>query len=162
YLQDRGVKRLYLMAPNYQAGKDALTGVKRYFKGELVGEVYTSLNQLDFAAELAQMRAAKPEALYVFYPGGLRISFVKQYAQAGLPKELPLSSAFTIDPTTLEAQGDAAVGTFQTAFWNEDLKVPASEKFVAAFKKKYGYTPSTYSAQAYDAAQLIASGLKAV
>jgi branched-chain amino acid transport system substrate-binding protein len=161
YLQDKGVKKLYLMAPNYQAGKDALTGVKRAFKGTIAGEVYTSLSQLDYAAEIAQMRAAKPDALYVFYPGGFGISFLKQYAQAGLAKEIPLYSAFTVDTTTLAAQGDAAVGTFQSAFWNVDLKIPASEKFVAAFEKKYGYVPSTYSAQAFDSAQLIDSALKA-
>src|SRR6266436_6095374 len=90
YLQDKGVKKLYLMAPNYQAGKDALTGVKRQFKGEIVGEVYTNISQLDFAAEIAQLRAAKPDALYIFYPGGLGISFVKQYAQAGLTKQNPV------------------------------------------------------------------------
>lgn len=161
YLQDMGVKKLYLLAPNYQAGKDALTGVKRPFKGEIAGEVYTSLSQLDYAPEIAQMRAAKPDALYVFYPGGFGISFLKQYSQAGLAKEIPLYSAFTVDTTTLAAQGDAAVGTFQSAFWNVDLKNPASEKFVAAFEKKYGYVPSTYSAQAFDSAQLIDSALKA-
>jgi len=162
YIQDKRVKRLYLMAPNYQAGKDALTGVKRQFKGEIVGEVYTNISQLDFAAEIAQMRAASPDALYVFYPGGLGISFVKQYAQAGLTKQIPVYSAFTVDTTTMEAQGDAAVGTFQSAFWNVDLKLPANGKFVAAFVKKYGYVPSTYSAQAFDSAQLIASAVKAV
>jgi branched-chain amino acid transport system substrate-binding protein len=162
YIQDKGVKRLYLMAPNYQAGKDALTGAKRQFKGEIAGEIYTNISQLDFAAEIAQLRATKPDALYVFYPGGLGISFVKQYAQAGLTREIPLYSAFTVDTSTMEAQGDAAVGTFQSAFWNVDLKVPANEKFVAAFVKKYGYVPSTYSAQAFDSAQLIASAVKAV
>ena len=162
YLQDKGVKKLYLLAPNYQAGKDALTGVKRLFKGEIAGEVYTSLSQLDYAPEIAQLRAAKPDALYVFYPGGFGVSFLKQYAQAGLTRQIPLYSAFTVDTTTMGAQGDAAVGTFQSAFWNVDLKVPASEKFVAAFEKKYGYVPSTYSAQAFDSARLIDSAIKAV
>jgi branched-chain amino acid transport system substrate-binding protein len=162
YLQDKGVKRLYLMAPNYQAGKDALTGVKRQFKGEIAGEVYTALSQLDYAAEIAQMRAAKPDALYVFYPGGFGITFLKQYAQAGLTTEIPMYSAFTVDTASLAAQGDAAIGTFQSAFWNVDLKNAANEKFVAAFEKKYGYVPSTYSAQAFDSAQLIDSALKAV
>ncbi len=162
YLQDKGVKRLYLMAPNYQAGKDALAGVKRFFKGEIAGEVYTSLSQLDYAAEIAQLRAAKPDALYVFYPGGFGITFLKQYAQAGLSKEIPLYSAFTVDTTTLAAQGDAAAGTFESAFWNVDLKIPASQAFVAAFEKKYGYVPSTYAAQAYDSALLIDSAVKAV
>jgi branched-chain amino acid transport system substrate-binding protein len=157
----KGVKKLYLMAPNYQAGKDALTGVKRQFKGEIAGEVYTALSQLDYAPEIAQMRAAKPDALYVFYPGGFGITFLKQYAQAGLTQQIPMYSAFTVDTASLEAQGDAAVGTFQSAFWNVDLKNAANEKFVAAFEKKYGYVPSTYSAQAFDSAQLIDSAIKA-
>jgi len=161
HAQDTGIKKVFLMAPNYQAGKDALTGVKRQFKGEIVGEVYTALSQLDYAAEIAQMRASNPEALYVFYPGGLGITFLKQYAQAGLSKQIPLYSAFTVDTASLEAQGEAAVGTFQSAFWNVDLKNAANEKFVAAFEKKYGYVPSTYSAQAFDSAQLIDSAVKA-
>jgi branched-chain amino acid transport system substrate-binding protein len=162
YVQDQGHKRVYLMAPNYQAGKDALAGFKRYFKGEVAGEVYTTINQPDYSAELAQLRAARPDALYVFYPGGMGVNFVKQYAQAGLLKDVPFFSAFTVDETTLKAQGDAAVGTFGTAFWNTGLKNSASEKFVADFEKKYGYTPSNYAAQAYDAALLIDSGVRAV
>jgi branched-chain amino acid transport system substrate-binding protein len=162
HVQDKGVKRVYLMAPNYQAGKDALTGFKRYFKGEVVGEVYTQINQTDYSAELAQLRAAKPDALYTFHPGGLGVNFVKQYAQAGLMSEVPFYSAFTIDETTLKAQGDAAVGTFGTAFWSADLKNPVNERFVAEFRKKFGYEPSTYSAQSYDAALLLDAGIKAV
>src|SRR5262245_30729438 len=162
HVQDRGVKRVYLMAPNYQAGKDALAGFKRYFKGEVVGEVYTQINQTDYSAELAQLRAAKPDALYTFHPGGLGVNFVKQYAQAGLMSEVPFFSAFTIDETTLKAQGDAAVGTFGTAFWSADIKNPANEQFVAEFRKKFGYEPSTYSAQSYDAALLLDAGIKAV
>jgi branched-chain amino acid transport system substrate-binding protein len=162
HVQDKGYKRVYLMAPNYQAGKDALAGFKRYFKGEVAGEVYTTINQPDYSAELAQLRAAKPDALYTFHPGGMGVNFVKQYAQAGLLQEVPFFSAFTIDETTLKAQGDAAVGTYGTAFWNTDLKNPANERFVAEFRKKYGYTPSNYSAQSYDAALMIDHGIRAV
>jgi len=162
HVQDKGYKRVYLMAPNYQAGKDALAGFKRYFKGEVVGEVYTAINQPDYSAELAQLRAVRPDALYTFHPGGMGVNFVKQYAQAGLLTEVPFFSAFTIDETTIKAQGEAAVGTFGTAFWNSDLKNPANERFVAEFKKKYGYPPSTYSAQSYDAALLLDSAIKAV
>jgi branched-chain amino acid transport system substrate-binding protein len=162
YLQDKGVKRVYIMAPNYQAGKDNMAGFKRYFKGEIVDEVYTAVNQPDYSAEITALRSAKPEAAYVFYPGGMGINFVKQYAQAGLIKTIPLYSAFTVDATTVEAQGEAAVGTFGTAFWTLDLKNPANEKFVADFRKKYNYEPSTYAAQAYDSAQLIDAAIKAV
>jgi branched-chain amino acid transport system substrate-binding protein len=162
HVQDKGYKKVYLMAPNYQAGKDALAGFKRFYKGEVIGEVYTTINQPDYSAELAQLRAAKPDALYTFHPGGMGVNFVKQYAQAGLLKEVPLFSAFTVDETTVKAQGDAAVGTFGTAFWNADLKNPVNERFVAEFRKKYGYSPSTYAAQSYDAALLLDAGIRAV
>lgn len=161
YLQTKGVKRVFLMAPNYQAGRDGLAGFKRYFKGEVVNEIYTTVNQPDYSAELAQIRAAKPEAVYVFYPGGMGVNFVKQYAQAGLSKEFPLYSAFTVDATTLAAQGDAAVGTFTAAFWTADLDNAASKRFVADYRKKYGSTPSTFAAQGYDAARLLDAGIRA-
>jgi branched-chain amino acid transport system substrate-binding protein len=161
YLQDKGIKRLYLMAPNYPAGKDAVNGVKQLYKGQVVDEVYTALNQPDYSAEIATLRAAKPEAVEVFYPGGMGINFVKQYAQAGLMKQIPLYSVFTVEATTAEAQGDAAIGTFGTAFWTADLKNPANEKFVAGFRKKYNHEPSMYAAQAYDSALLIGSAIKA-
>ena len=161
HVQDKGYKNVYLMAPNYQAGKDSLTGFKRFYKGKVADEVYTTVNQLDYSAEIAQLRAAKPDAVFVFYPGGMGINFVKQYAQAGLIKDVPLFSAFTIDATTLDAQGDAAIGTFQTAFWAFDLKNPVNDKFVSGFQAKFKYMPSTYSAQAYDAALLIDAAIKA-
>jgi branched-chain amino acid transport system substrate-binding protein len=162
YLQDKGYKRVYPMAPNYQAGKDALAGVKRYYKGEVVGEVYTTVNQPDYSAEIAQMAAANPEALYVFYPGGMGINFVKQYAQAGMKEKVPMHSAFTIDTTTLPAQGDAALGMLGTAFWTDGLDNPVNKKFVDAFVAKHGRVPSTYAAQSYDGALLIDSAVKAV
>lgn len=163
YLQDQGVKSLYLMAPNYQAGKDGLAGVKRYFKGDIVGEVYTKINQPDYAAELAQLRAAKPEAVFVFYPGGMGINFIKQYAQAGLKEEIPLyTTAFTLDQSVLQAMGDAALGLLNSSFWSPDLKNPVNEKFVNDFKAAYNRLPSLFAAQGYDAALLIDSAISAV
>jgi branched-chain amino acid transport system substrate-binding protein len=163
YLQDKGVKRLYLMAPNYQAGKDALAGVKRYFKGEIVGEVYTTLNQPDYAAELAQLRAAKPEAVFAFYPGGMGINFVKQYAQMGLKAEIPFyAPAFTVDHTILPAQGEAALGIVNSSFWSPDLPNPVNRKFVADFQQTYGRVPSLYAAQGYDAALFIDKAVHSV
>jgi branched-chain amino acid transport system substrate-binding protein len=160
HLQTTGVKKVYLVAPNYNAGKDAMRGFKSAYKGEVVGESYPGMNQLDFAAEISQIRAAKPDAVYVFLSGGMGVNFTKQYAQARLVDEIPMYSAFTIDAITLPAVGEAAVGTFQSNLWNADLKLPANEKFVAAFQKKYGYLPSNYAAQSYDAARLIGAALK--
>jgi branched-chain amino acid transport system substrate-binding protein len=155
YLQDIGVERLYVMAPNYQAGWDAIAGVKRYFEGEIVGEVYTALNQPDYAAELAALRAAEPEATFVFYPGGMGVNFVKQYAQAGLKEIAPLYTAFTIDEITLDAQGEAALGNFGSTFWTPELDNPVNARFVGDFEATYGRVPSPYAAQGYDAAVLL-------
>jgi branched-chain amino acid transport system substrate-binding protein len=157
------VKRVYLMAPNYPAGKDFLAGFKRSFKGEIVDEVYTGFGQLDYAAEIAQLRAKKPEAVFFFYPGGMGINFVKQYAQAGLKAEIPLyGPAFSLDQTVLPAMGDAALGAFASTFWSEGFDNPASKKFVEDFEKEYGRIPSQSAAQAYDGARLIDAALKAI
>lgn len=159
YLQDKGYKKVYLMAPNYQAGKDALEGVKRYFKGTIAGEVYTTVNQPDYSAEIAQAAASGADALYVFYPGGMGINFTKQYTQAGLKARLPLHSAFMLDATTFPAIGDAAVGLLGTAFWTDGLDNPVNKKFVEDFVKKHNRVPSTYAAQSYDGALLINAAL---
>jgi branched-chain amino acid transport system substrate-binding protein len=162
YLQDKGVQDLYVMAPNYQAGKDMVAGLKRYYKGKIVDEVYTKLGQQDYQAEITQLRSKNPKAVFVFYPGGMGIQFVRQYVQAGLRDQIPLYSVFTVDETTLPALKDAAIGQYEARFWSPDLKVPASQKYVADFRKKFGYTPSYYGAQSYDAILLIDSAIKAV
>jgi branched-chain amino acid transport system substrate-binding protein len=162
YLQDKGVQDLYVMAPNYQAGKDMVAGLKRYYKGRIVDEVFTKLGQQDYQAEITQLRAKSPKAVFVFYPGGMGIQFVRQYVQAGLRDQIPLYSVFTVDETTLPALKESAIGQYEARFWSPDLKIPASEKYVAAFRKKYGYTPSNYGAQSYDAILLIDSAVRAV
>ena len=155
FAQDAGYKRVYLMAPNYQAGKDYIAGFKRLYKGQVLDEVYTQVNQPDYSAELAQLQAAGADAVFVFYPGGMGVNFVKQFGQAGLAKKLPLLSAFTVDGTTLSAQRDAAVGTISGAMWDVALTTPGNAEFVAAFTKKFGRTPSHYAAVGYDTARLL-------
>lgn len=160
FAQDRGLKRVYLMAPNYQAGKDMLSGFKRFYKGQVVEEVYTQVNQPDYSAEIAQLQAAKPEAVFVFYPGGMGINFVKQMSQAGLTGKLPLYSVFTVDGTTLPSLRDAAVGTTSGAMYDAALDNAENKKFVAAFEAKYKRTPSLYAAAGYDAANLLDVALR--
>jgi branched-chain amino acid transport system substrate-binding protein len=162
HMQDLGVSGVYVMAPNYAAGKDMVTGFKRYFKGKIVDEVYTKLGQQDYQAEITALRAASPKAVFVFYPADMGIQFLKQYAQAGLRDQIPLYSVYTVDETTLPAVGDAALGNFEARYWSPDLKVEASQKYVADFKKKFGYTPSYYGAQSYDGILLIDSAVRAV
>jgi branched-chain amino acid transport system substrate-binding protein len=159
---DLGYKRIYVLAPNYQAGKDAINGVKRYFKGQILEEVYTQVNQPDYAAEIAQAAAARPDALYVFFPGGMGINFLRQYQQAGLLGKIPLLSTATIDGTTLPAIKEAAIGTITASPYSPDLDNPQNKKFVANFRKKYGRIPSWFAAQSYDAAQLLDSALRKV
>ena len=159
YAQDKGYKSAFLMAPNYQAGKDSLAGFKRYFKGEVLDEVYTPLGQLDFSAELAKIAAAKPEAFFTFMPGGMGVNLVKQYRQAGLG-DTPFLSAFTTDESTLPAEKDDAIGFLGGANWAPNMDNPQSKAFVAAYEAAYGSVPGTYAMQAYDAALLIDSAIK--
>src|SRR5881227_2425128 len=162
FLTDSGVNDLYVMAPNYQAGKDMVAGLKRYYKGRIVDEVYTKMGQQDYQAEISQLRGKNPKAVFVFYPGDMGIQFLKQNAQAGLRDQIPLYSVYTVDETTLPAVGDAALGNFEARYWSPDLKNEASQRYVADFKKKFGYTPSYYGAQSYDGILLIDSAVRAV
>ena len=161
FLQESGVDDLYVLAPNYQAGKDMVAGLKRTYKRKIVEEIYTKPGQQDYQAEITQLRSKNPKAVYVFYPGGMGIQFVKQYVQAGLRDRIPLYSVFTVDETTLPALKESAIGQYEARFWSPDLNVPASKKYVADFEKKFGYTPSYYGAQSYDGMMLIDSAVRA-
>ncbi|MCP4077628.1 MAG: ABC transporter substrate-binding protein [Gammaproteobacteria bacterium] len=162
YVTDAGFKSAYILAPNYPAGKDALAGFKRFYKGKVVGEVYTKLGQSDYAAELANLRSTKPDAVFFFLPGGMGINFLKQYSQAGLNKTTPVfGPAFSFDARILKAVGDAAVGVHNGSQWNFDLDNATNKQFVSAFKEKYGRMPTLYASQGYDTANLIGSALKA-
>ncbi|MBA4221455.1 MAG: ABC transporter substrate-binding protein [Methylobacterium sp.] len=157
-----GYKKAFILAPNYQAGKDALAGFKRLFKGEVVGEVYTRLDQTDFAPEMAQIRAANPDVVFQFHPGGLGIAFLRQYQQAGLLGKTPMVLAEpSLDSTTLKAVGDAALGLSVTSHWNTDFDNASNKAFVEAFTKAYNRVPTYYASQGYDTALAIASALKA-
>lgn len=163
YVTDKGFKNVYLMAPNYPAGKDAISGFKRFYKGDIAAEVYTKLGQVDYAAEIANLRAAGPDAVFFFLPGGMGINFVKQYAQAGLMADAPLfGPAFSFDEGILKAVGDAALGTLNTSQYTHDLDNPANQAFAAAFMEAYGRKPSLYASQGYDAALLIDSAVAKV
>ena len=161
FLQDSNVNDLYVMAPNYQAGKDMVAGLKRYYKGRIVEEIYTKLGQQDYQAEISQLRSKNPKAVFVFYPGGMGIQFLKQYDQAGLRGQLPLYSVYTVDEISLPAVKEAALGNWETRFWSPDLKNPANQKYVADYKKKYAKLPVFYGAQSYDGIMLIDSAVKA-
>ena len=163
YMTDAGLNDVYIMAPNYAAGKDMLTGFKRTFKGRVADEVYTRLGQTDYQAEISQLRAKAPKAVMVFYPGGMGIQFMKQYSEAGLRGQIPLYSVFTLDELSIPAVRYAALGQFETRIWSPDLKTPANEKFVRDYQKKYGgKLPSFYGAQSYDGIMLIDSAVRAV
>ncbi len=158
YANDAGLKNSFILAPNYPAGKDALTGYKRMYTGELAGEIYTKLGQTDYAAEIAQIRASGADSVYFFLPGGMGISFLKQYAGSGV--DLPVvGPAFSFDQGILQAVGDAALGVKNTSQWSKDLDNEAKVEFVAAFQEKYGRLPSLYASQGFDTANLILSAL---
>ncbi len=163
YLNTKGVKSLYVVGPNYAAGKDMIAGVKRTYKGKLLGEDYTKWpDQLDFSAELTKIGAAKPDGIFIFYPGAHGVQFVKQWAQSGLNKTVPLYQVFSIDAITLPQQGELALGTLGAQEWVNDLPNDANKRYVADFKKKHNVYPSYYGAQSYDAIMLIASAAEAL
>src|SRR6195952_4198717 len=160
--QDRGYKRVYILVPNYQAGKDSAAGFKLDYKGEIVEETYIPLGTLDFQVELSKIASLKPDAVFTFIPGGMGVTLVKQYRQAGLADKIPVLSAFTVDESTLPAQQDAAIGMFGGSNWAPNLDNPQNKKFVTAYEAAYNSVPGTYAFQAYDAANLIDSAVKAV
>jgi len=163
YVSEAGFNNVYLLAPNYPAGKDHLAGFKRYYQGKIAGEVYTKLGQSDYAAEIATLRASTPDAVFFFLPGGMGINFLKQYAQSGLNESIPVfGPAFSFDERLLQAVGSAALGVKNGSQWSHDLDNPANRQFVAAFREAYGRTPTLYASQGYDAARLIAGALKKV
>jgi branched-chain amino acid transport system substrate-binding protein len=163
YMNTMGIKTVYLLGPNYAAGKDMLAGVASTFKGQVVGQDLTKWpDQLDFSAELTKVKAAKPGALFVFYPGAAGVQFLNQYVQSGLKGEVPLFTAFTIDSLSLPRQGDNALGVPGAQYWVNDLPNDANKKFVADFKAKHKTYPSFYGAQSYDAVGLINSAVVAV
>lgn len=162
YATDKGFRNVLTLAPNYQAGKDFVAGFKRQFKGNVIEELYPALNTTDFSAELAQIASKRPDALYVFMPGGLGVNFVKQFHQAGLSKSITVMSVSTVDGTTLPALRETALGWQSGTFWGPDFPNEANQKFVEAFEKRYNRIPSQYAAQSYDAAQLLDSAIRKV
>ena len=164
FASSRSFKKTAMIAPNYPAGKDALTGFKRRFKGEVGDESYIKLGQLDYSAELAQLRASKPDSLYFFLPGAMGINFIKQFVGAGLSKDITLvSSGFSADEDIIPAVGDPMLGLLNTSHWAHDLDNAPNKAFVAAFRKEYnGRYPSIYAAQAYDVILSMDAAVKAV
>jgi branched-chain amino acid transport system substrate-binding protein len=160
---DKGFKKAAILAPNYPAGKDALAGFKRYFKGEVVMEAYTPLSQLDYGAELAKMRSSGADAVYIFLPGGLGINFIKQFVGSGLSKDMTLfGPGFSADEDVIRAVGEPMLGMFNTSQWAHDMNSAVNKRFVADFQKDYGRLPTLYAAQGYDAARLMDAAVRDV
>ena len=158
---DKGFKHVALIAPNYPAGKDAIAGFKRFYKGDIASETYTALNQLDYGTELSKLRATKPDAVYIFLPGGMGINFIKQFVGAGLSKDITLfGPGFSGDEDVIKAVGEPMLGMFNTSQWGHDMNNAANKKFVAEFEKAYGRLPTLYAAQGYDAAHLIEAAVR--
>ncbi|ANQ84294.1 ABC transporter substrate-binding protein [Azoarcus olearius] len=163
FASDMGYKKVAMIAPNYPGGRESLEGFKHLYKGEIVEEIYTKLGQLDYAAELATIRVAKPDAVFFFLPGGMGVNFIKQFDGAGLSKTIPLlAPGFSADEDTIKAVGESITGLYNASQWAADLDNAANKRFVADYIKTYGRIPTMYAAQAYDTAMLIDSAVKKV
>jgi branched-chain amino acid transport system substrate-binding protein len=162
YLTEQKIDSVFVLAPNYQGGKDAIAGFKRGYKGSIAGEIYTPMQQTDFSAEISRVRAAKPGAVFVFYPGTWGVQWIKQYSEAELTGSIPLYSIYMLDEANIAATGKAAVGMYSVSHWANDIDNPANHDFVKSYTAKYGHAPSAFSAQGFDSMQLIASGIDGV
>jgi len=163
FVSERGIKNVYLIGANYPGGRENLSGFKRLYKGNIVDEVYTPMNQLDFSVDLATMQSKKPEAVFIFLPGGMGINFIKQFTAAGLGKSIQLLvPGYSADEDTIKPVGEALLGTINTSHWGHDFDNPQNKKFVADFEKEYGRLPTMYASQGYDTAMLIDSAVKKV
>ena len=163
YVNDKGFKNVVLVAPNYPGGKDAMVGFKRFYKGKVGEEVYTKLGQLDYAAELTQIRSLKPDAVFFFLPGGMGINFVKQFVAAGLSTDTQLfAPGFSADEDVIKAVGAPMLGMFNSSHWAHDMDNSENKRFVADFQKEFGRLPSLYASQGYDAALLIDGAVRDV
>lgn len=161
FMTDRGVKRAASLTANFQGGKDKISGLKRFYKGEIAEEIYTPLNQLDFAAELTQLKSIKPDGIFAFYPGSLGVTFVRQYQQAALLSSMPLYTTNTVEGANIEAMGQAINGVYVADTWTPGSSNAESKQFLAAFEKRYNREPSAYAAFSFDAAKLLDAAIKA-
>src|SRR3954469_8222296 len=162
YLTDKKVNNVLLIAPNFPGGRDAAAGFKRYYKGTIQKEIYTTLGQLDYGVEISQIRAKQPSAVYFFLPGGMGINFIKQYKQAGL-SSIPLyTQAFSADEDTFRGVGDAVLGVFNSSHWALEIDNAENRRFVSGFQKTYGRLPSAYAAQGYDVVMLMDAAVREV
>jgi branched-chain amino acid transport system substrate-binding protein len=163
YLQDKGFKNVATVVPNFVSGRDSVAGMKRYYKGPIPAEIYIKINQLDFSAEIAQLRAASPDAVFIFLPGAMGVNFVKQFQQSGMLGKVPLVGfGFNFEDDIVNATGDATVGAYNALQWSRDLDNPANKAFVEAFEKEYKRAPTAYAALGYDTAQLIDAAVRDV
>lgn len=163
YLTQKGFKNVFVVAPNYPGGKDVVAGFKRFYKGKIAEESYVKMGELDFAAELTQIRAAKPDSVFFFLPGGMGINFMKQWNQSGLGAQIPLfATGWNFDQDTLKALGDSTLGSLHAAHWSTDFDNPQSKQFVADFEKEYKRLPSIYASQGYDTAMLMDAAVRDV
>ncbi len=163
WMTDKKFNNVYLLAPNYPGGRENISGFKRYWKGKIVDEVYTKMGQLDFSAELAAMRAAKPEAVFIFMPGGMGINFIKQFVAAGMSKDIQLVvPAYSADEDTIKALGETLLGAFNSTHWAHDFPNPENRRFVEAFEREYKRLPALYAAQAWDTIALMDAAVRDV
>ncbi len=164
-LAKKGIKRVATITWKYAAGDENVRGFKEAFEkggGTVIKELNLPFPTVEFQALLTDIAAAKPEAVFTFFAGGGAVKFVKDYAAAGLKKTIPLYGAGFLTDGTLDAQGEAAEGLFTTLHYADSLNLPKDKSFRLNYAKTFKLQPDVYAVQGYDAAQILAIGLKAV
>jgi branched-chain amino acid transport system substrate-binding protein len=160
-------KEAFLIAPNYQAGKDMMGAFQETYTpagGKVVSEDYPKLGETDYAPYLTKIKQSGAKAVFAFFSGTDAVNFVKQYSQFGLKEGIKLTGAgFLTEPDVLPAQGAAAIGVLTGHFYTPLLDNPVNHRFVKEFRDKfYGKMPDGFACQGYDTAEVIVRALKAV
>jgi branched-chain amino acid transport system substrate-binding protein len=160
----KGHKKVVTITWKYAAGDESVKGFREAFEkggGQIVKELSLPFPGVEFQALLTEIASIKPDAVYTFFAGGGAVKFVKDYEAAGLKKTIPLYGAGFLTDGTLEAQGAAADGLLTTLHYGDALDLARDKAFRLGFAKAYKLQPDVYAVQGYDAAQMLAIGLKA-
>ena len=164
-LADRGIRNVVSLAWKYGAGEEAIAGFTEGFiksGGKSVRGLWIPFPNVEFQALLTEIASIKPDAVFVFFAGGGAAKFIKDYAAAGLRKNIPLFGSGFLTDGILDAVDNAAEGLETTLHYADGLNTKRDKEFRAGYTKAYKIDPDVYAVQGYDAGLLLALGLDAV
>jgi branched-chain amino acid transport system substrate-binding protein len=162
-------KPIVTTAANYGAGQESSSSFRAFYthnSGQLDGDTIFSQfpSQADYQPIISQIQGRKPGAVWCFPAGGTEsIKFVKAYRQFGLGNVPLIGNNNLTDPQSIvDALGSDGVGIRTSATWTPQVANAENKRFVAAFQKFFGGSPSAFAELGYKAAQFLDLALRKV